>query len=1692
MFRRTVGKIQALFGLVALCLALCTPAVAFAASPDVVISQVYGGGGNTGATYKNDFIELYNRGSTPVSLNGWSVQYASATGSSWQVTSLTNVTLQPGQYYLVREAAGAGGTASLPTPDATGSISMSSTAGKVALVTSTTALSCGAACATNAAVRDYVGFGTTANNYEGSGPTAAPSNTLAVLRAGNGATDTDSNVADFATGAPNPRNTLYQNTVNGACGASNGQTLAAATPPDLCTAGTASSVSGTGHPWSWSCAGTNGGTTASCSATIQSYSLAFATDGNGSLTGATAQTVDYAQAATSITAVGNSGYSFQNWTGPNGFTSTANPLTVSNVTVAGTYTAHFSSAVVNGTCGSDNGLTLAATAPTNLCSTGTSSSVTGSGHPWNWSCTGANGGSTASCSASIKTYTLTFAADSNGSLSGTTTQTVDHGASATPVTATANESFSFVNWTGTNGFTTSTTNPLTVANVTASQAITAHFKGGFTVFHMNDAHARLTPHKGIIAQHGTAPAVFEDIGGAAYLAGKLLSLTSTQPTALVLDGGDISEGNPIGDMNGNQSMTSFYAMLSNKLKAVAGRGGRGIDAMVVGNHDLRDATYVANMEQLRDSGVPVISVNVRDVATHLPHFAPYTIVTVNGTKVGILGYTTSSAQVGASLTSSLEVVDCDWKGTAACHIADYVNELRNVQGCDVVILLTHNGHSDLVDPVSPVIADTADANVPEIAVTGHWHTWTDTVWQPASLNYKTIFTESASYMKYIGELRVTGTGKYVSTTQHPIRNADITPDADVQAFVSAQIAQYNAAHPGHPVDEVVGYTDSDLTLDNDMRWWSPNEYPWSGNNTAGQWITDAMQWKAAQIFGQCDLAFEVGGGVRADIPAGPVTYLQVYETFPWVDDYYYRINMTGQDIVNFLKTTNLNAGFSKALEVTAFDGIPTIVKINGQPVDLNHTYTVAINNYMYAHPPAGYTWPDTAPLTSTVLVRDSLVEYMTTQHGTPATAYQTGGARYHFNGEYAGGYLAVVTMMDDKESKPTFDKAFVRLVSATPETLARRGTRQVPADLVNADGSINQANRLAEQELYRSYLGFKDGALKKGDIIEIWGKAGFYHGNPEFVDQEGVYGDGVEFKIVGHDESLAAPTVAGSISDIWNDQYKNHYVQFLAKKVGTDTVSDQYGQTIKIWDATGYNTTALALPGNVGDTLLITGVPTMENYALRFRRDTAVVSATPLPAVTVSSRVESLPASAGSAVTLNATTKTAGTYYLNSTADAQVASGKPTSNYGASTSMYVQSSSTSSYGDERAWVKFDLSGLPAGLSVTGATLQLWDFKATGAALPAEVRGGSSDTWTEAAITWNTQPDFGSALSTQTLAAGAKDIYYNWDVGSFVQQKFAGNKLVSLVVKAVTEGSTDTTAPAYAFDAKEYGSNGPVLQVQTLGTIASVRFFYRFSPDNTTWGAWTQHGAALTAAPYQLSFTFPNGNGYYQFYSIATDSQGNTEAAPTVAQASVQYTAAAAQTISFGALSGVTVGTSVPVSATASSGLPVVFSSQTTTICTVIGNTVTMLAAGTCSIAADQAGNATWAAAATVVQSFTVSRATQTISFASIGSQTLDNSPLAVNPTASSGLAVSLTSQTPAVCSVSGNSVTLLTSGTCTLKADQAGNASYDAAASVSQSFNVTSAVVTADAADVPLPLWALALLATGVLGAAKRRGLRLH
>ena len=387
----------------------------------VVISQVYGGGGNTSAPLRNDFIELHNRSGATVSLAGWTVQYASAAGSSWLVTALSG-SIPAGGYYLVQEASGGAVGSLLPTPDATGTTNMSATAGKVALVSDATMLT--GTCPSGGAIVDKIGYGGTANCFEGSGTAPGGSNTVAVLRGLSGCADTDQNSADFATGAPAPRN-------------------------------------------------------AASSALTCTQTLTYTAGANGSISGATPQVVNYGDSGTPVTAVADPGYHFVSWS-DGVLTATR---TDTNVTADLTVTASFAI----------NTYTLTYTAGANGSISGTTPQVVNHGdsgtpvtavadpgyHFVSWSDgvltatrteTNVTADVSVTASFAVTTYTLTYTAGANGSISGSSPQVVASGGSGTPVTAVADPGYHFVSWS--DGVLTATR---TDTNVTADQSVTASF-----------------------------------------------------------------------------------------------------------------------------------------------------------------------------------------------------------------------------------------------------------------------------------------------------------------------------------------------------------------------------------------------------------------------------------------------------------------------------------------------------------------------------------------------------------------------------------------------------------------------------------------------------------------------------------------------------------------------------------------------------------------------------------------------------------------------------------------------------------------------------------------------------------------------------------------------------------------------------------------------------------------------------------------------------------------------------------------------------------------------------------------------------------------------------------------------------------------------------------------------------------------
>ena len=202
--QRTIGGLLAgvLTAGVLLPVTATTASAGTLVSDGVVLNEVYGGGGNSGATYTHDFVELQNTGSEPVSVDGWSIQYFSSGGGFGNLTTLSG-TIDPGEYYLVQGSQGNGGTTALPTPDAEGSFAASSTNGTFVLVRNADQVALDRADANGGDpdIVDLVGYGT-ATHFSGDAAAPGLSNPTSASRVAN----TGENSTDFVRGEPTPMN----------------------------------------------------------------------------------------------------------------------------------------------------------------------------------------------------------------------------------------------------------------------------------------------------------------------------------------------------------------------------------------------------------------------------------------------------------------------------------------------------------------------------------------------------------------------------------------------------------------------------------------------------------------------------------------------------------------------------------------------------------------------------------------------------------------------------------------------------------------------------------------------------------------------------------------------------------------------------------------------------------------------------------------------------------------------------------------------------------------------------------------------------------------------------------------------------------------------------------------------------------------------------------------------------------------------------------------------------------------------------------------------------------------------------------------------------------------------------------------------------------------------------------------------
>ena len=323
---------------------------------------------------------------------------------------------------------------------------------------------------------------------------------------------------------------------------------------------------------------------------------------------------------------------------------------------------------------------------------------------------------------------------------------------------------------------------------------------------------------------------------------------------------------------------------------------------------------------------------------------------------------------------------------------------------------------------------------------------------------------------------------------------------------------------------------------------------------------------------------------------------------------------------------------------------------------------------------------------------------------------------------------------------------------------------------------------------------------------------------------------------------------------------------------------------------------------------------------------------------------------------------------------------------------------------------------------------------------------------------------------------------NWSINTWYTIKVAiGSTSTSYYVNDVLIQTRATPLPTqnYIFiggdDRNGYGfTDGVLLDNISIGGSATTTFSYSDSP---MVGSPVTLSSSVTPSSSTGTVTFKDVSGNTLCttammssgigscntwtpttpgtYSVRAIYSGDSSYLTSTSTASNIVVAQGAQSILFTAPADLDISaTPPPLSATATSGLTVVFTSATASVCTVSGTSITLLTTGTCTINANQAGNSNYTAASQVQRSFNVSLRSQAITFGALADILISATPPALSATASSGLTVAFTSATTGVCTVSGTTVTLVAPGTCTINANQAGDATRAAAPQVQRSFSI--------------------------------------
>lgn len=442
-------------------------------------------------------------------------------------------------------------------------------------------------------------------------------------------------------------------------------------------------------------------------------------------------------------------------------------------------------------------------------------------------------------------------------------------------------------------------------------SVDASVPGHLTVLHTNDLHGHFLPEPAEWLEGRPA------IGGMVRLEQEMRAVRAQrgEGNTLALDGGDQLTGTPLTDIEEDGAIGRPMLRFVELLK---------LDAWALGNHEFDKG--LANLERYAElSPVPVLSSNVRDesgVAPLLPNQRSSIVVKRAGIRVGLIGATTMG--LGGLMSrrdfTRVRLVD------AAAAVREEARRLDPVT--DLLVLVSHSG----------VEAEEAIARaVPELdlVVGGHSHTRLYAERRVGNVR----IVQAGSYARLLGVVDLVVEDDAITKFHYELRelhpaSATVEPAPEVQRLVERYEARIDAIY-----GEVIAQNDALLGRS------------YHHESTLGRWITDVLREAT-----DADVAIYNGGGLRADLAAGPVPRRALFECFPFRNEVMV-FQATGKDLVE-VALHNAQADYDERRGFLPLSGIaytwrvragaPEVVSvtIGGSPVDPARLYVVATNSYI--------------------------------------------------------------------------------------------------------------------------------------------------------------------------------------------------------------------------------------------------------------------------------------------------------------------------------------------------------------------------------------------------------------------------------------------------------------------------------------------------------------------------------------------------------------------------------------------------------------------------------------------------------------------------------------------------------------------------------------------------------------------------